>query len=173
MIAKNIGPAALMKQGECTILDVRTAMEHRQCCLKTPHLHVPLDELDPAKFMNDNGLSADRPVYLLCQAGRRAAMAAEKFQAAGFANVHVIEGGIAACESCGVPLARSGKDVISLERQVRIAAGALVLLGVLLGGSVASVFYLLSGFVGAGLIFAGVTDRCGMAMLLARAPWNK
>lgn len=173
MNAQNIEARALITQAECTILDVRTAMEHRQCCLKTPHLHVPLDELDPAKFMNDNGLGAEKPVYLLCQAGRRAAMAAEKFRAAGFGNVHVIEGGIAACESCGVPLARSGKDVISLERQVRIAAGALVLLGVVLGWAGAPVFYLLSGFVGAGLIFAGVTDRCGMAMLLAGAPWNK
>jgi hypothetical protein len=63
--------------------------------------------------------------------------------------------------------------MISVERQVRIAAGAMVFTGVILGTFVYEGFYGLSGFVGAGLIFAGVTDWCGMGLLLARAPWNK
>ena len=103
----------------------------------------------------------------------RSKKAAEKFAAAGFTNVRVVDGGILACEACGYtsvnPLYRR---VISLERQVRIAAGALVALGVVLGHVVTPYFFLLSLFVGCGLMFSGVTDTCGMALVLARAPWN-
>ena len=72
-----------------------------------------------------------------------------------------------------LPVARGTVKVIRLERQVRIAAGSLVLLGFLLGWFVNRGFFGLSGLVGAGLIFAGVTDFCGMGLLLACAPWNK
>ena len=83
-----------------------------------------------------------------------------------------VEGGTKACEQAGLPLVR-GKQVISLERQVRIAAGSLVLTGVILGWFVHPIFFGLSAFVGAGLVFAGVTDTCGMGLLLARMPWNR
>jgi hypothetical protein len=83
-----------------------------------------------------------------------------------------VEGGTQACESSGVPVVR-GKKAISLERQVRIAAGSLVLTGVTLGWLVHPGFFGLSAFVGAGLVFAGITDTCGMGMLLARMPWNQ
>jgi hypothetical protein len=82
-----------------------------------------------------------------------------------------IEGGTLSCEQTELPLVR-GKKTISLERQVRIAAGSLVLLGLVL--SLTHPWFIgLSGFVGAGLIFAGITDTCGMGMLLARMPWNR
>ena len=87
-------------------------------------------------------------------------------------NVVNVEGGTTACVEAGLPVVR-GKKAISLERQVRIAAGLLVLLGVLLGFLVHPVLFGLSAFVGAGLVFAGVTDFCGMGMLLARMPWNQ
>ena len=77
-----------------------------------------------------------------------------------------------ACVVAGVPFVR-GKKAVSLERQVRIAAGTLVLAGAVLGWFVDSAFIGLSAFVGAGLLFAGVTDTCGMGMVLARMPWNR
>jgi hypothetical protein len=77
-----------------------------------------------------------------------------------------------ACVEVGLPVVR-GKKTISLERQVRIAAGLLVLIGSLLGWLVHPVFIGLSAFVGAGLVFAGVTDTCGMGLMLARMPWNQ
>ena len=83
-----------------------------------------------------------------------------------------VEGGTLACVEAGLPVVR-GKKAISLERQVRIAAGSLVLLGVLLGWFVHPAFIGLSAFVGAGLVFAGITDTCGMGMMLARMPWNQ
>ena len=72
-----------------------------------------------------------------------------------------------------LPVTRSAGKVISLERQVRIAAGAMVLTGVLLARFVNFNFIWLSGFVGAGLIFAGITDFCGMGLIIAKLPWNK
>jgi Protein of unknown function (DUF2892) len=83
-----------------------------------------------------------------------------------------VEGGMLACIEAGLQVVR-GKKAISLERQVRIAAGLLVVLGSLLGWFVHPAFIGLSAFVGAGLLFAGITDTCGMGMLLARMPWNQ
>jgi hypothetical protein len=83
-----------------------------------------------------------------------------------------VEGGTKACEHTDLPLVR-GKKAISLERQVRIVAGSLVLIGVILGTWVHPYFYGLSGFVGAGLLFAGISDTCGMGMLLSKMPWNQ
>ena len=154
------------------ILDVRTAVEHRAECLSCTHDHVPLDQLDPVAYLASKGLAADTPLYLLCRAGGRARKAAEAFEAAGCTTVYVIEGGLSACQTEGVSCQRDN-GVISLERQVRIAAGVLVLTGAVLGVTVNSDWHILSAAIGGGLIFAGVTNWCGMAMLLARAPWNK
>ena len=90
----------------------------------------------------------------------------------GWLNVVNVEGGTLACEAAGLPVVR-GKKAISLERQVRIAAGFLVLVGAVLALTVHPYFAGLSAFVGAGLMFAGITDTCGMGMLLARMPWNQ
>jgi len=73
----------------------------------------------------------------------------------------------------GLPVERGGTNVISLERQVRIGAGILVLIGVTLAWAVHPAFIAIAGVVGAGLVFAGVTDYCGMAMVLGKMPWNR
>ena len=83
-----------------------------------------------------------------------------------------MEGGTSAWQSAGLPVVK-GKQVMSLERQVRIAAGALVVLGAVIGHFVHPGGFALSAFVGAGLVFAGITDTCGMGMLIARMPWNR
>ena len=88
-------------------------------------------------------------------------------------RLRLVEGGITACVGAGLPVERQASRVISLERQVRIAAGTLVLAGSLPGLLVHPAFLALPIFVGAGLVFAGVTDICGMGMLLARMPWNQ
>jgi hypothetical protein len=99
-------------------------------------------------------------------------MACEKFHQMGFTNVVNVEGGTLACEQAGLPIVR-GRKAISLERQVRIAAGSLVVTGAVLGYLVHPAFIGLAAFIGAGLVFAGITDTCGMGMLLARMPWNR
>ena len=96
----------------------------------------------------------------------------QKFHAEGIPHCLVVEGGTKAWEAAGLPVVR-GQGMISIERQVRIGAGAMVLLGVVLGAWVDPYWFFLSGLVGAGLIFAGVTDWCGMGLLLAKMPWNQ
>jgi rhodanese-related sulfurtransferase len=109
---------------------------------------------------------------VICQKGGRSANACGKLAAAGLTQVVNIDGGTSAWEAAGLSVTR-GRQTISLERQVRIAAGSLVLVGALLGYFVHPYWIGLSGFVGAGLVFAGITDTCGMGMLLARMPWNQ
>ena len=99
-------------------------------------------------------------------------MAAEALEGKGFTNLSVMEGGVNQWKSEGLPV-KEGKGVMSLERQVRIAAGALVAIGAALAWSVSPAWVILPGFVGCGLVFAGITDTCGMGMMMAKMPWNK
>ena len=152
-------------------IDVRTPAEIHEEHVESAR-NLPLDRLDPAAVAQARNDRRDEPVYLICRSGSRGRQACEKFLAAGFTNVVNIEGGTLACVEAGLPVVR-GPKAISLERQVRIAAGSLVLVGVALAWLVHPVLNVLSAFVGAGVGFAGITDTCGMAMLLARMPWNQ
>jgi rhodanese-related sulfurtransferase len=164
--------ADLCKQGKTIeLIDVRTPVEFREVHVESAR-NVPLDTLDPSAFMHVRNGSKDEPLYVVCRSGSRGKQACEKFLAAGFRNVVNVDGGTLACVNCGLPVVR-GKKAISLDRQVRIAAGLLVLLGASLGSLVHPIFVALSAFVGAGLVFAGITDTCGMGLLLARMPWNQ
>jgi rhodanese-related sulfurtransferase len=133
---------------------------------------LPLDRLDPNAVVAGRNGTAGELLYVICRSGSRAKQVCERFLAAGHHNVVCVEGGTLAWEQAGLPVKR-GKKAISLERQVRIAAGLLVLLGAVLGFLVHPYFIALSAFVGAGLVFTGVTDTCGMGLLLARMPWNQ
>lgn len=175
MSHKSISPQELtaVNSTDMCVLDVRTAAEVK--ALNLPgSVHIPLHELTPERLQTaiaQQGKNG-RCIYLLCQGGKRAQMAAEQLQGKIDAELIVIEGGINAVKAANIPL-NEGKGAMSLERQVRIAAGALVLTGVVLGFQISANFFLLSGFVGAGLMFAGITDTCMMGMLLARMPWNR
>lgn len=157
--------------GTIDLLDVRTPLEYRELHIAQAR-NVPLDQLDPLAAMSARRGPQQEPLYVICRSGSRGRQACEKFLAAGYTNVINIEGGTLAWEACGLPVVR-GKKAVSLERQVRIAAGFLVVLGALLGWLVHPALVALSAFVGAGLVFAGVTDTCGMGMMLARMPWNR
>lgn len=152
------------------LIDVRTPVEFRAAHAVGAR-NVPLSDLDPAALAAGRPATAG-PLYVICQSGSRGRQACEKLQAAGLAGVVNVEGGTRAWVESGLPVNR-GKSAISLERQVRIAAGLLVLAGVALGLFVHPYLIGLSAFVGAGLVFAGVTDTCGMGLLLARMPWNR
>ena len=151
------------------MIDVRTPAEHGEIHIDGSHL-MPLDRLDP-KAAGEMVKDAEACV-LICRTGKRASTAMEKLAAAGCGNLQVLDGGVTAWEQADLPVNRGAK-AMSLERQVRIGAGAMVLIGVILGTWVHGGFYGLSAFVGAGLVFAGVTDWCGMAMVLAKMPWNQ
>ena len=153
------------------LIDVRTPLEYQEVHAKGAR-NVPLDQLDPPAIMQARTGAADGPLYVICRSGGRGAQACEKFLQAGYANVVNVAGGTQAWEAAGLPVVRDRK-VIALERQVRIAAGLLVVLGALLSWLVHPAFALLSAFVGAGLVYSGLTNTCGMGLLLARMPWNK
>lgn len=176
MSHKRIHPIDLManKTADICILDVRTAAEVKAASLPDC-LHIPLHELTAERLQSEIAAKGKNgaQIFLLCQAGRRAEMAAEQLQGKFNAELVIIEGGMNAVKQSNIPLAEQGKNVIPLERQIRIVAGLLVIAGAALGTWVNPAFYGLSAFVGAGLVFAGVTDICAMGMLIAKAPWNK
>jgi rhodanese-related sulfurtransferase len=151
------------------LIDVRTPMEFAEVHADYAR-NVPLDVLDPKQAVSEG--DAGRTIYVICRSGARGKQACEKFQAAGFSNVVNVEGGTLAWVEAELPAVR-GKKGVSLERQVRIAAGLLVVLGVGLGWFIHPALLGISAFVGLGLVCAGVTDRCGMGLLLAKMPWNR
>ena len=169
---KTISPIELQNllaaQPGLAVLDVRTPVEFAEVHVPQAR-NIPLDQLQPGAVQ----VPKDQAVYLLCRSGQRATKAAEKLAKQGFAEPIVVEGGTLAWMAANLPVTRSAVKVMSVERQVRIAAGSLVLIGVLLGWFVHRGFYGLAGFVGAGLVFAGITDFCGMGLLLAKLPWNR
>ena len=152
------------------LIDVRTPIEFREVHVDFAR-SVPLDQLDPQTVRAQHSGSESDPLYVICRSGSRGKQACDKLAHAGM-NVVNVEGGTLAWDAAGLPVIR-GKKTISLERQVRIAAGFLVLVGAVLAVVVHPYFAGLSAFVGAGLMFAGITDSCGMAMLLAKMPWNR
>ena len=153
------------------LLDVRSPAEFRsgrvQGAVNLPLENVTAESVRALLVGNDQ-----KTVVLLCASGGRARTAAKKLAASGLKTL-VVQGGTNSCQQAGLPIDKDAGGVISIERQVRIAAGTLVFGGVLLGANVHPGFYGLSAFVGAGLVFAGVTDWCGMGLLIARAPWNR
>lgn len=170
-----ISPAELARkreQGESPrIIDVRTPAEFRE--VHVPGVrNVPLDALQPEQLRSELGDPDGAPLYVICRSGNRSDKACEQLVRAGMSSVVSVDGGTLAWEAAGLPVER-GRKAISLERQVRIAAGSIVLIGAVLAYVVHPAWALLSGFVGAGLIFAGITDTCGMGMMLARMPWNR
>lgn len=174
MDMRTISPRELQQQwqsGPVDVIDVRTPVEYREVHAPQSR-NVPLDQLRPSDLLQNRQGGSEAPLYIFCRSGNRARMAWKKFQEAGFDQAIVVDGGVQAWEEAGLPVER-GKKAISLERQVRIVAGFLVFLGAVLALLVDYRFALLPAFVGAGLMFAGITDTCGMGMLLARMPWNR
>ena len=152
------------------LIDVRTPVEFRELHVAFAR-NLPLDQLDASAVMQARDVAPSEPLYVICRSGARGRQACEKFRKAGFFNVINVEGGTLACVEAGLPVVR-GKKAISLERQVRILAGSLVLVGSALGAFVHPAYIGLAAIIGAGLVFAGITDTCGMGMFLARMPWN-
>ena len=159
----------LAARPEIRLLDVRTPGEYESMHIRGAY-NVPLDLL--GEHGREIGAAVADPVVLVCQSGQRARKAEEALRAAGMPNLHVLDGGVAGWVAAGHPVIR-GAERLSLERQVRIAAGSLAALGGVLALFVNPLFAALPAFVGSGLVFAGVTNTCGMAMLLARLPYNR
>ena len=150
------------------VVDVREYSEFAQ-------EHIPGVTLAPLSGleMHARALDHTRPVFVVCHWGNRSLQAAKKLMQWGFQDVRIVDGGMLAWTAAELPVQRGSSNVWSLERQVRFTAGAFAFTGALLGWLIHPMFLLLSGFIGAGLMFSAATNTCGMAMLLARLPWNQ
>jgi len=155
------------RRAEAQLVDVRTPSEyaagHVPCAVNIPleQIEARLDDLDPRL-----------PIVLICQGGGRARLAAALLGPRR-TDVTVLDGGTLAWQKAGFPLVVNTMTRWALERQVRLVAGLLVLLGAVLALTVNPHWVYLSGFVGVGLTFAGLTNICAMASLLCRMPWNR
>lgn len=168
----DVSPSELRRwkqTGEAVIIDVREPFEFGEERIDGADLH-PLSAFDAAAIRAKYG---ERKLVFQCRSGRRSLDAAERYAACGGVPYH-LAGGIEAWKAQGQAVYKpQGAPKIGVMRQVQMTAGSLVLIGVLLGAFVSPWFLILSGFVGAGLVFAGASGWCGMALLLAKMPWNK
>ena len=149
------------------LMDVRTPAEFGGVHAERA-VNYPMESLD----VEEIPFSKEEEIHVICQSGGRSMKVCQKLEGGGFTNVVNVEGGTSAWQSAGLPVVE-GKKMMSLERQVRIAAGSLVVIGTIVGQFVHPGGFGLSAFVGAGLVFAGVTDTCGMGMMIAKMPWNR
>jgi glyoxylase-like metal-dependent hydrolase (beta-lactamase superfamily II)/rhodanese-related sulfurtransferase len=148
-------------------IDVRSLDEYRSGSVPGA-ICIPHDQIT----QQVSQVPHDKPVVLYCRSGKRSAKAKEELNKLGYDNISEIEGGFMAWQSSGNPVFKA-RQAISIQRQVMIVAGFLGFLGTALGYLVRPEYYALSAFVGAGLMFAGISGFCGMALLLEKMPWNQ
>ena len=159
---------AWMDADRAVVIDVREPAEFAGEHIAGARL-VSLSTFDPARVPQEAG----KKIVLHSRTGNRWAQAGHKLLGAGYTEVYHLREGLESWKAAGYDTERSSQARISLDRLVQITAGSLILLGTLLGAFVSPWCLLLSGFVGAGLAFAGITNTCGMAMLLAKLPYNR
>ncbi len=170
MSLKALSPQAaqqLMKQG-AVLVDIRADDEHARERIALAR-HVPMERLKNGGLPLD-GASA---VIFHCRSGNRTQVNAATLGACTACDAYVLEGGLDAWKKAGLPVVTDASQPLELQRQVQIAAGSLIVLGAVLGATVSPWFHALSGFVGAGLVFAGASGFCGLARVLMRMPWNR
>jgi rhodanese-related sulfurtransferase len=170
----SIAPSDLQRRlaggGPARLVDVRTPGEFAAGHVPGARL-VPLDDLNPAAFRDSGGDGG--PIYVLCQSGQRARKAIAKLGEAGVDNCVLVEGGTQAWMDAGLPVERSQHGGLPLMRQVQIVVGSVTAAGGILALTVNPYFAVAPLVMGCGLLFAGVTGICGLALLLAKMPWNR
>lgn len=161
--------ARLIRKEGALLVDVREADEHARERIPGAQ-NLPLSRLDPAELAGHAG----GKLLFHCRSGARTTgHVARLAQCAGPIEAYVVEGGLDAWKRAGLPVAENRRQPIELMRQVQITAGSMIVLGVVLGALASPWFFALSGFVGAGLVFAGVTGNCALARVLRQMPWNR
>jgi len=154
--------------GAVRVLDVRTPAE-----FETAHIpgayNVPVERV--GEYADEIG-DVDAPLVLVCRSGQRAGRARAILDEAGLRQLHVLAGGLETWMAAGRTVTR-GRERMSLERQVRIAAGALSAVGAMLALSISPWFAAIPALAGSGLVVAGLTDTCAMGSLLGRLPYNQ
>lgn len=152
----------------CRVIDVREPGEFRGRHIEGA-LNIPLSKIESG----ESALPSEGTLFICCQRGSRAEKACALSRShATTARLSVIEGGLNSWVESGLPVEEDLSAPIALERQVQIVAGSFVIIGTLLGLLVHPGFFALSGFVGCGLVFAGITNTCGLALVLRKLSYN-
>ena len=159
--------AELLSRRNAVLIDIREADEFARRHVKAA-ISRPLSQFDQASRFDPAGM-----VIFSCRSGMRTAANAARLKAAVDGPAYILAGGLDAWAAAGLPVVEDRKAPLEIMRQVQIAAGSLVLLGIGLGTSVSPAFLGVSAFVGAGLAVAGATGFCGMARIFAVMPWNR
>jgi len=170
MSLKPLSPQAARQQLDrgAVLVDIRSDDEHAREHIAQA-LHVPAERLhDGSAAFQD----AKRVIFY-CRSGARTQAQAQALSACRSGDAYMLEGGLDAWKKAGLPVVIDASRPIELQRQVQIVAGSLVVLGTVLGATASAWFLALSGFVGAGLVFAGVSGFCGLARVLMAMPWNR
>lgn len=155
-------------QGSAVLIDIREPDEYAREHIEGARL-VPLSRLESADFTKERQATA---VIFHCLSGNRTCVNAHRLEALGLPAVYVMDGGLMAWKVAGLPTRTDRRRPIELQRQVMIAAGSIILLGVILAYYVSPWFIAVCAFMGCGLLFAGISGRCGLAKLLEHMPWN-
>ena len=158
----------LLARNEIVLIDVREPDEHRQERIAGARSQ-PLGTIDAEALRSLD----DKLIVLHCRGGTRSRKAAQKLRDCGMTNVVELRGGIDAWKAAGLPTVVDRSVRMTAMQQTQLLMGAMVLLGTVLGAFVTPWALILSGFVGCGMMFAGLTGNCAMATLLAKAPWNR
>jgi rhodanese-related sulfurtransferase len=161
--------ARLLREESATLVDIREPDEHARERIPGAR-NLPLSKIEGAGMALHQG----KPVLFHCRSGARTQGNAARLAAcAGLVDAYALEGGIDAWKRAGLPIAEDRRQPLELMRQVQITAGSMVVIGVALGALVSPWLYLVAAFVGAGLVFAGVTGTCALANILRLMPWNR
>lgn len=159
--------SSLQAKGTVHLIDVRTPAEYGALHAKGA-VNIPLDKLEPSAL----AYCKSDPVYLICKSGVRSRKAMGKLADSGFTHTFEVEGGVDGWVQAQLPV-QKGRKALGLEQQVRIIVGTLALIGAVLVMAGQPMGLVLVVMMGMGMVYAGVTDSCGLAMMLAKAPWNK
>jgi rhodanese-related sulfurtransferase len=160
-----------LADGTAVLVDIREPAEHAREAIPGAELHS-LSTLDVSALSKLGGANAPALIFH-CQSGMRTAGNASRLRACGVPEAYILQGGLSGWKAAGYPTRIDRTKPIELQRQVQIAAGLLIITGLLLAWLVSPLFLGLSAFVGAGLVFAGISGWCGMARVLALMPWNR
>lgn len=156
----------LQQQEKVKLVDIRSQQEHSRECIECAE-NIAVDDI------YDADIKPDEIVVLHCQSGNRTKQAAAKLTGLKAKKIYLLDGGITAWKQHKQPTVKNLKEPLPIMRQVQIIVGFMVLLGVVLSFTISQYFALLSAFFGAGLLFAGLSGTCGMAIFLSFLPYNK
>ncbi len=157
----------LLAQG-AVLVDIRGADEYAREHIAQAQ-HIPMDQLSRQGIPNNSA----NTVIFHCRSGHRTAINASVLDNCVACEMYILEGGLDGWKKAGLPVVSDATQPLELQRQVQIGAGVMILVGVLLGSLVSPWLYAIAGFVGVGMLVAGITGFCGLARVLMKMPWNK